>query len=166
MMRVRYRLLVAFAVIPFCVTACSTPPNKDAAPEFELTSIDGAKISLSQFKGKVVLVDFWAVGCMPCRASLPHLKALHETYQKNGFTILAVNAWDEPPEAVKEFARQMSLPFTVLVNGGKVFKELYKGGPVPMGVLIDAEGNIVFRHIGIDKDSMLALDKKLKELMG
>jgi thiol-disulfide isomerase/thioredoxin len=158
-------LLVAFAVIPFCVTACSTPPNKDAAPEFELTSIDGTKVSLSQFKGKVVLVDFWAVGCMPCRASIPHLKALHETYQKNGFTILAVNAWNQCCTTIIA-ARQVSLPFTVLVNGGKVFKDLYKGGPVPMGVLIDAKGNIVFRHIGIDKDNMLALDKKLKELMG
>lgn len=156
----------AFILLAAISGGCSPPSNDEVAPDFELKDVDGKDVSLSDFRGKVVLINFWAVGCMPCRMELPHLKTLYDAYNGNGFTVLAVNAWDEPPEVVKEFAKQLKIPFTVLVSGEKVFKELYQGGGIPMGVLIDRNGNVVFRHIGIAKDRMEALDRKVKQLMG
>ena len=154
-----------FIALGLATSGCSSGSSDEPAPDFRLTSVDGRGVSVSDFKGKVVLINFWAVGCMPCRMELPHLKALHEKH-KGELVILAVNAWDEPPELVKEFAKAENVPFIVLTGGGKVFQEQYRGGGIPMGVLVDRKGNITFRHIGIDKERMRALDKKLQQLLG
>ena len=158
-------LLRALAVLSVCVGGCSRGSNDDQAPDFTLASLDGRQISLSDFKGKVVLINFWAVGCLPCRMEVPHLKELHEKH-KGELVILAVNAWDEPPDVVKSFAGELKLPFAVLTGGGRVFRELYKGQAIPMGVVVDRKGQIAFQHIGIDQERMQALDKKLQQLLG
>ncbi len=144
---------------------CSSSSSSGQAPDFKLRSLDDHEVSLSSFKGKVVLIDFWAVGCGPCRMEMPHLKSL---YEKSGgrLVVLAVNAWDEPPEVVKNFVESEKLPFTVLLNGSKVFESQYHGNGIPMGVLVDSTGRIVFTHLGFDQEGMEQLDAKVKQLLG
>lgn len=96
---------------------------------------------------------------------MPELKRL---YEKSGgrLVVLAVNAWDEPAEVVKEFVQREKLPFTILLNGGKVFETQYHGEGIPMTVLVDAAGKIVFTHLGFDQEGLDQLDAKLKQLLG
>jgi thiol-disulfide isomerase/thioredoxin len=111
-------LAMGWPILSLFVGGCSNGSNDDAAPDFKLMALDGREVSVSDFKGKVVLINFWAVGCMPCRIELPHLKELHEKH-KGELVILAVNAWDEPPELVKESPAEKVL--TVL-TGARVFR--------------------------------------------
>jgi thiol-disulfide isomerase/thioredoxin len=94
----------------------------------------------------------------------PHLKHLHEKYAAKGLKILAVNAWDEPRETVAGFVQKEKLPYTVLLNGRKVFRETYRGRTIPHTYLLDRSGRVVLNQLGFSADFGEALDKKIDEL--
>lgn len=159
-----FRFFGLAGTLSFLAAGCSNEAGDDPAPDFTLKAVDGRVISLSDYRGKVVLINFWAVGCMPCRMEMVHIRNVYEHYEGR-LVILAVNAWDEPREVVKSFADKQELPFLVLLNGRKVHTESYKGKAVPMGVLVDGQGRIVLQQIGFDKQRIEQLDKKLKQLL-
>lgn len=143
---------------------CSSAPPEDAAPDFELKDTEGNSVRLADLNGSVVLLDFWAVGCGPCRRTLPYLKAIHEKYGSRGLRILAINAWNEPIADIKDFAASMKMPYTILVEGRQVHRKVFNGSAVPMGILIDREGRKVYTYVGWDDERRRILDRKLEEL--
>jgi thiol-disulfide isomerase/thioredoxin len=137
------------------------------APDFTLESLDGKKVSLREAaKGKVTLLAFWGYGCPPCRAEAPYLTKLQETYGDRGFTVLAVNAYDEPRELVRTFVEQAGLKHPILLGGGRVARDLYHVRGLPASLWIDRAGNVVARESGFSPSSFPRMEARVKEMIG
>ncbi len=126
----------------------SGPRAGHSAPALSAKSTDGKSVSLADFKGKVVLLNFWATWCGPCRQELPVIAALQEKYKDRGLVVLGV-AGDETPEPVQKFLESSPLPFTNLYTTKEIV-ETYGIKALPTSVLIDKNGQIVFDIDGYD----------------
>lgn len=136
--------------------AFSQPPSPYAveklsgqkAPNFTLKDINGNSVSLSSFKGKVILLNFWATWCPPCRAEIPSMNKLNDILKKKGLVILAVST-DRAVVDVKDFLKKTPVNFTVLVDYNlNVSRSLYKVFMMPTTFLIDKRGVIVEKYFG------------------
>ena len=111
------------------------------ALDFTLATLDGSEKSLSDFRGQVVLVNFWASWCGPCRIEFPALKSIYEKYKDKGFTIVAVNL-GEKPQTAAEFAKQFELPFTVMLDTNAGVARIYGAYSIPTSYFLDRQGVI------------------------
>ena len=127
------------------------------APEFQLSDLGGHQVSLSQFRGKVVILDFWATWCGPCRLSMPVLEKLQQRYG-NRLVLLAINLQDEPDD-VREYVQSRRITSTVLLDADGTVGRIYESNSIPMQVLIDRDG--VVRNIQVGYNSRLG--DRLKE---
>lgn len=120
---------------------------EQAAPDFTLPDVSGKKVALSSFRGKVVLLDFWATWCEPCLEELPDLVRFQEAHKDKGFTLVGVAMDAEGVSVVGPFVRQNKIPYPILVSNG----DLPAGYPIPgfpAAFLIDKNGTIVRRYLG------------------
>jgi peroxiredoxin len=117
------------------------------APGFTLASRDGGQVSLASLKGNVVMVNFWATWCVPCRQEMPHLQALYERYQSLGFELLAVNVEDNPAGA-RKWLEETPVTFPVLFDPKNEVTKLYKVQTMPSTVLVARDGTMRFIHHG------------------
>ena len=118
-----------------------------AAPDFSLQSRDGGTVSLSEFRGQVVMINFWATWCGPCREEMPHLEALYQRYSALGFRLLGVNV-EEDSENAEAWLEEMPVSFSILFDPENRVSELYDVIAMPSTVLVDRQGNIRFSHDG------------------
>jgi cytochrome c biogenesis protein CcmG/thiol:disulfide interchange protein DsbE len=114
----------------------------NAAPDFTLVAVDGKKHSLSDYKGQVVLLDFWATWCGPCRMEIPHFKQLHEKYKDKGLAILGVSLDQQGAAAVKPFVEKHQIPFPSLLANAEVYQAYGKPTSIPTTFLIDRKGQV------------------------
>ncbi len=117
------------------------------APNFTLPDIDGRAVSLSDHKGKVVLIDFWATWCIPCRMEMPMLQALHNEFRDRGFEVIGISV-DDNPSKVPSFIRDTGLNYTNLLINEDVVRQYGPIEGIPTFVLIDREGKIRRRGTG------------------
>jgi len=136
--------------------------NGKPAPGFTLETLDGRKTSLSDFKGRVVLADFWAMFCAPCVAALPELQALHLKYRPRGFAVLGVVIQSDDA-AVRQATKDAKVSYPLL-RGTKPVWESYKVSGLPSLVLIGRDGRIIKRYgVKADRKAMLAdIERALK----
>lgn len=118
------------------------------APDFTFPDLDGRQVSLSDFRGKVVLVNIWATWCPPCRDEMPSMQKLYERFKGEDFEILAVSIDAEGREAVAPFMQQMNLTFPALLDPEEKIRSLYVITGVPESFIIDRNGILVQRVIG------------------
>jgi len=117
------------------------------APDFTLPNIDGRQLQLSSYRGKVVLLDFWATWCVPCREEIPHFVELQQKYGGQGLQIIGVSM-DDSPDPVHPFYQQFHMNYPV-VKGTAETGSAYGGVlGLPIAFLIDREGLIYAKHIG------------------
>jgi thiol-disulfide isomerase/thioredoxin len=118
------------------------------APNFNLQTLDGKPVSLASLKGKVVMVNFWATWCVPCRQEMPHLQALYEKYNGLGFELLAVNVEKNNAEGARKWLEETPVTFTVLSDPNNEVTKLYKVQTMPSTVLVARDGTMRFIHHG------------------
>jgi len=137
-------ILLLSSVLLAGITARADP---GVAPDFALQSRDGGTVSLAQLRGQVVMINFWATWCGPCREEMPHLEALHQRYAALGFTLLGVNV-EENSEDAKEWLEETPVSFSILFDPENYVSELYDVVAMPSTVLVDRQGNLRFSHHG------------------
>ncbi len=162
-----FRKSLAFMLImPAILFGCERGAEKDVspkkAPEFTLQNLDGKSTKLSDFKGRVVLLDFWATWCGPCRASIPGLEKLHKTYSGKGLAVLAVSLDDGGWDYVKSFQGEYGITYAIL-KGTQDVASKYMALTIPTVVLIDKEGNIHRRYLGSGNEE--EIEKELQALL-
>ena len=137
--------VVGIVLLGACAHASAVEIGQNA-PDFSLTNIDGQKINLSDFKGKAIILNFFASWCPPCRGEIPDFVELQKTYAGKGFTFIGVSLVDVKES--KDFAAKMNINYPILVDDGKV-SDLY--GPVrsiPTTFVIDKDMKVVKMYIG------------------
>jgi len=144
------------------------------AKNFTATTIDENKLSLSDYKGKYVLIDFWASWCLPCRKLNPHLKELYSRYKEKGFEVIGVSDDDRNPDAWRKAVAEDALPWKHVLRGMKIvngrpdFSNDISAGfnvsSLPTHVLIDPNGKIIGRCGGENGENHSSLDKKLESV--
>ena len=160
-------LIIALAFSISAVSLSFAEKPAAPAPDFTLTDIAGKKTSLAEFRGKVVLLNFWATWCGPCRAEMPSLNKLYLDLRDRGFVVLAVSI-DTSDKPVKSFVAEKRLAFPVLMDKDKeVSFDLYGAMGMPTSFLIDKNGVITEKIMGeMEWDSPKMKEKILKLLGG
>ncbi|MBL8287756.1 MAG: TlpA family protein disulfide reductase [Rubrivivax sp.] len=154
----RRRLLALLAhggaVAAACGALAAAAPRVHAAvapsmpaPDFTLRSAEGGNLRLGELRGRVVLVNFWATWCGPCKIEMPHLNRLYEKYRGAGFVLLGVNIDEDPKQAVA-LATRLNLKFPVLFDTDKAVSRRYALDSMPGTVLIDRDGKVRHVHKG------------------
>ncbi len=140
-----------------------TQPPLGLPPDFTLKTFDGQEITLSQLKGKVVLLDFWATWCGPCKESIPHLIQLYKNYRKNGFELVGMNVDRGDAEVVRRYIKSMDIPYPVVTAPEEVVRS-YRVTGIPATFLIDKEGKIRERLAGFNTTIAQQLTTKVADL--
>lgn len=117
------------------------------APDFTLKSQAGANLKLSELRGEVVMINFWASWCGPCRQEMPKLEELYARYKPLGFIILGVNIEEDSSKA-KALLKDLSVSFPVLFDDQNEVSRLYQVAAMPSTVLVDRDGNMRYLHKG------------------
>ena len=138
----------------------------DRAPDFTLETLDGKKVSLSDYRGKKVILNFWATWCPPCKAEMPHMQSFYKKEaKKSNVEILAVNltSEDRGKAAVAEFAKQYSLTFPILLDEDGTIGPKYQVATIPTTYIFNTDGTVHQKIIGpMDEQMMRQLVSELK----
>ena len=118
------------------------------APEFTLLDIDGTRTSLSDFKGKVIILDFWATWCPPCKAEIPHFVELYDEYKKKGLEVIGVSLDSNPEKSLPSFMEEYRINYTMLIANRNVTDSYGGIISIPTTFVIDRNGNIRKKYIG------------------
>jgi cytochrome c biogenesis protein CcmG/thiol:disulfide interchange protein DsbE len=161
-------------------TALGTPefvsPLKDKpAPSFTLEDLSGKKVSLASYKGKALLINFWATWCGPCKIETPWLIQLRDKYASQGFEVLGIDSegddakpgsdiWNKDQAAIAKFAQQEKVPYPVLVDGDSI-SEPYGGlEDLPTSFYVDRKGTVIVAQVGINSES--DIEANIKKALG
>jgi peroxiredoxin len=141
-------ILLGLAFSVFAATSlASSGLAGQPAPDFALKSSSGKNLRLSEYRGDVVMVNFWATWCGPCRQEMPLLDELYSRYQRVGFSLLGVNIDDNSTKAM-DMVSELGVNFPVLFDSRKEVSKLYQVEAMPVTVLIDREGTVRYVHHG------------------
>ena len=135
-----------------------------AAPEIQLKDLSGKPVALSSFKGKVVVVDFWASWCGPCKQSMPFLEKLSKTYKDKGLIVLGVNI-DNDAKSAKKFLDEVRVSFTIVSDADKKVAKAYAPPTMPSSYLVDREGKIRRVHAGFRAGDTKSLEGEIQKLL-
>lgn len=138
--------------------------NLKAAPDFTLKDANGSSVKLSDYRGKVVLLNFWATWCGPCKIEIPWFMEFEQQYKNKGFAVLGVAMDDDGWAAVKPYIAEKKMNYRVVMGNDSVATAYGGIDSLPTTFVIDQEGRIVASHIGlINKDDYL---KEIQSLLG
>ncbi len=138
------------------------PPNPSAksAPSFALQDLNGKMVNLSDFKGKVVILDFWATWCPPCVIEIPHFIELYEQYKDQGFAMVGISLDRQGVSVVESFAQKHGVNYPILMNDGRTDKAYGGITYIPTTFVIDAAGNIRQKYVGYQDKAVFEADIK------
>jgi len=156
--------LAAAALAPLAGRAAAALAPASQAPDFTLRSAEGRNLRLSEQRGRVVMVNFWATWCGPCRQEMPHLNKLYEKYRSSGFVLLGVNVDDDTRQAAG-VASRLGVTFPVLPDADKRVSREYDLSAMPSTVLIDRDGRVRYLHRGYQNGFEDTYDRQIRELL-
>ncbi len=152
----------------------ASPLQNKPAPAFTLTDLNGKKVSLADYRGKAVLINFWATWCGPCKMETPWLVDLQKKYAAQGFQVLGIDSegdgakpgsdtWKQDEAQVRKFAAQMKIPYPVLLGGDTLSKPYGGVDDLPTSFYVNRKGVVVAAQVGIDSES--AMEANVKKAM-
>ncbi len=137
--------------------------NDQAAPEFTLIALDGTEVTLRDFEGKVLFLNFWATWCSPCRQEIPGFLEIYDKYKDEGLEILGVSLDRQGSDVVKPFAEKMKITYPLAMANNEIMQAYQPGQYIPATIIIDREGNIHNKHVGyMDKTQVEKMFLELK----
>ncbi len=134
----------------------------EIAPDFTLTDLEGNSIILSEYRGKVVFINFWATWCPPCRAEMPEIEAVYQEYKDKGVVVIGVDIL-EPEDVVRQFVEQGGYSWTFVLDTTGAVSDDYKIAAIPTSFFIDGEG--IIQAVNIGAMTKRAMEAKLTEAM-
>ena len=162
------RLSCLILLLSFLCARCAKGPGPEEAalnspaPPFQLTDLYGRDVSLTQFQGKVVILDFWATWCGPCRMSMPLLEELQQEFPSD-LKLLAINL-EEPADLVKDYVARQHIRSTVLLDTEGKVGRAYRSESIPMQVIIDKKGIVRDVVMGFSPSLTERLREKISKL--
>ena len=156
-------LLLLCFVLPVAATADLTPANsRKLSSDFNLTDSKGASIKLSDYKGKVVLLDFWATWCGGCKVEIPWYIEFQNTYKDKGLSVVGVSMDDDGWKSVKPFLAENRINYPIVIGSSDLGTQ-FGLSALPLTLLIDRNGKIADSHAGmVDKD---AFEREIQVLL-
>lgn len=150
--------------LPSAMVAGCFSDRQSSVPDLPFTQLDGSEHRLTDFNGKVALINFWATSCTTCVREMPDIVATHERFKARGFETLAVAMQYDPPAYVMQFAQSRQLPFRVAIDHSGALAQAF--GPVqltPTTLIVNKQGKIVKRYVG--EPDFKALHALIEELL-
>jgi len=172
--RISHGLWTILLTVSALAVGCSSSPkrtsataeNRDrkAAANFSLPDSNGVRIALADYRGKVVLLNFWATWCGPCKIEIPGFMEFNKTYKDRGFAVVGVSLDDDGWKSVKPYLAAKKIDYTVVVGNDEVAKSYGDVEALPTTFIIDRDGRIAFVHTGlVGKDTY---EKEIRSLLG
>jgi thiol-disulfide isomerase/thioredoxin len=153
---------IALAVVALSLAAPGARAGGTLAPQFSVRGLDGKHLRLSDYRGRPVILDFWATWCAPCRASMPHLDALQTRYREQGLIVIGLSVDDAPAKNVRHFADRLGVDFRLAMADEKVLEQYGPIRAIPTTVFINRKGEVVRRVVGyIDSETIEAYAREL-----
>jgi thiol-disulfide isomerase/thioredoxin len=148
-MQMLKRIFITSLVASLLLAGCTDTGAKSEVPaaDFALQDLQGKTVRLSDFRGKVVLIDFWATWCPPCRAAIPNIEKIHKEYKRRGLVVLAISMDDGDWDMVRSFAKSYGMTYMILKGTNDVAAK-YGVRSIPMTILLDKSGRIAKREFG------------------
>jgi thiol-disulfide isomerase/thioredoxin len=157
-------LNISIVLTLFLFTAYAAQSVKrQKAPNFSLQSQNGKMIELSKLKGKVVLVNFWATWCPPCRAEIPDFIEVYKTYKSKGFEIVGIALDEDGWLKVTPYVEEVKINYPIVLGSAKVVQQYGGIDAIPMTFIVDKKGYIVDSQMGLLSKELL--EQKLKSLL-
>ncbi|WP_347332699.1 TlpA family protein disulfide reductase [Marinimicrobium locisalis] len=138
--------------------------HAEKAPDFTLKSESGENIRLEEQRGKVVMINFWASWCAPCRKEMPLLDELYDRYKDAGFTLFGVNV-EQDPEAAKKFLENVGVSFPILYDPESDVSRTYQVSAMPTTVMVDRDGEVRYVNRGYKEGDEEKYRKQIRELI-
>lgn len=160
----RTPLLLAVLLLLGAGSALAGPVVGEPAPEFVLESRGGGEVSLSDLRGEVVLINFWATWCPPCRQEMPLLDQIHSRYEPLGFTLLGVNV-EQDSRLADRFLEDVPVNFPILLDPEEQVSKLYEVPAMPTTVIVDRKGTVRYIHYGYRPGDEEAVQNAVRSLM-
>jgi peroxiredoxin len=160
----KHILSISVVLTVFLFTACAAQPEKkQKAPNFSLQTQNGKAIELSKLKGKVVLVNFWATWCPPCRAEIPDFIEVYNTYKSKGFEIVGIALDEDGWSKVAPYIEKVKMNYPVVLGSAEVVQQYGGIEAIPTTFIVDKKGYIVASQVGLVSKELL--EQKLKSLL-
>lgn len=156
-------LLIAAALLGACTKKEQPAGFAGGAPNFTLVDLSEKSVSLSGLKGRVVLLEFWATWCPPCRESAPGIEKLYTTYKDRGFMVLGISLDSGDWDSVRSFVKEYKITYPVLM-GTEDVADQYQVRTIPLFVLVDKEGKVHRRYLGSGNEG--SIEEDLRSLLG
>lgn len=162
-----FRSLFQLVALLIALLAPVSMAHADNATDFTLRDIDGQSFTLSELKGKVVVLSFWATWCGPCKEEMPHLQKLYDAHKDEGLVIVSISADDaRTASRVKPFIKSKGFTFPVLLDRESTVTGVYNPGKtLPWTVVIARDFSIADTHAGYDPGDEVVLGDKIKKLL-
>ncbi len=140
------------------------PEKGDEAPDFELPTLAGEKVKLSDYEGNVVMLDFWSVTCGPCVQATAHLQKLYTEYKDDGFVVIGINL-DTYPEMIKKFVERARLTYPIVKADNAVIENYGGLATIPQSFLVDKKGKIYKHYKGFGMAYVYQMKKDVRKLL-
>ncbi len=158
---IKTSLLIILFLFVFCGNTGSKK-QEVGGNDFTLTSLEGDEYTLSKLKGKVVIVDFWATWCPPCRREIPHLVEFYNRYKDNGLLVLGVSAEDR--QTLETFRKENNINYPILLGNTEVFKR-FGVRSIPHTLFIDRKGNVRKTQVGYGDELLPEFERIIETLL-